>query len=391
MKIAYLSEFNILDPMARSDHHPKAVGQRERCYQASKALQRSSTTVNYITSLETKEAIVPKLKWRFYQKFLRKNYLSWADPQVGEYYAAQIKTKLNHLGDTDIIVAPDINLIAYLDYPLPIVLWTDSLYTGLIDAYSDYSNLCRESFNHLTMMDRKALSRCQLAIFSSDWAANLAQKHYQLRDHQVEVVPTGTNLELNHTVDNINKIIEARSSQVCKLLFVGADWERKGGDVAIRVVKKLNHLGVNSELTIVGCKPPDHRSLPEFIKVAGFIKKSVPSGQEKLAQFYREAHFLILPTKADCTPATIREASFFGLPSLSTKVGGIPTLIKDDYNGKTFSLEADIAEYCDYVRDVFTNYPQYKELARCSFKEYQSKLSWNVAGEKVVRLLQTCL
>lgn len=47
------------------------------------------------------------------------------------------------------------------------------------------------------------------------------------------------------------------------------------------------------------------------------------------------------------------EASSFGVPSLATNVGGIPTAIKDGLNGKTFQLCANAENDCGYVLDLF--------------------------------------
>jgi hypothetical protein len=68
-------------------------------------------------------------------------------------------------------------------------------------------------------------------------------------------------------------------------------------------------------------------------------------------------------------------------------VGGIPTIIKDDVNGKVFSKEANIANYCTYISNLFSNYSEYKHLALSSFNEYQCRLNWSVAGKTVKNLL----
>jgi hypothetical protein len=46
-------------------------------------------------------------------------------------------------------------------------------------------------------------------------------------------------------------------------------------------------------------------------------------------------------------------------------------------------------EYCEYIYNIFTNYHQYKELALSAFNEYESRLNWRVAGQKVRDLLIT--
>jgi glycosyltransferase involved in cell wall biosynthesis len=136
---------------------------------------------------------------------------------------------------------------------------------------------------------------------------------------------------------------------------------------------------------------------PAFVKIIGFANKSIlanlkfaKSAKYETEFLYRtisESHFLILPTRADCSPVTICEANSFGVPCLATNIGGIPTLIKPNLNGMLFNKDADINEYCQYIYRLFINYAKYKELALSSFDMYKSRLNWNIAGEKVRRLL----
>jgi len=63
-------------------------------------------------------------------------------------------------------------------------------------------------------------------------------------------------------------------------------------------------------------------------------------------------------------------------------------VIKDGLNGKTFSKDANIDEYCKYISNLFLNYSHYKKLALSSFNEYQNRLNWSVAGEAVKKLLE---
>jgi glycosyltransferase involved in cell wall biosynthesis len=81
------------------------------------------------------------------------------------------------------------------------------------------------------------------------------------------------------------------------------------------------------------------------------------------------------------------EACSFGVPCIATDVGGIPSIIKDGFNGKTFSKDAEIADYCTYISNLFSDYAQYKNLALSSFNEYQSRLNWSVAGQTVRKLI----
>ena len=84
----------------------------------------------------------------------------------------------------------------------------------------------------------------------------------------------------------------------------------------------------------------------------------------------------------------VAEESLFGLPSISTDVGGIATAIKDDRNGKIFSLNANIEEYIWYIRDIMSSNEKYRDLALSSFREYEERLNRSSAGNSVRQLIR---
>ncbi len=322
---------------------------------------------------------------RHYHELFQKRYLIDPEPLILKSYASQIVRKLAR-ADADVVFSATTNPIAYLDCKQPIVFWADATFAGLLNFYPHYSNLCEETIQDWHLMEQLALRNSRLAIYSSDWAAQSAINYYKADPDKVKVVPFGANIESEYSLGEVKDLIEARPTKQCKLLFLGVDWVRKGGNVAFEVAKALNQSGLNTELTVVGCQPPVD-ALPDFVKPLGFISKSTAEGKARISKLISESHFLILPSLADCSPIVFCEASSLGLPCLSTTVGGIPTIVKDDINGKLFSRTADISEYCDYITNLFADYAAYQQLALSAFHEYQSRLNWTVAGQTVRHLL----
>ncbi|MFB2922230.1 glycosyltransferase family 4 protein [Aerosakkonema funiforme] len=386
MNIAYLTEFDVKG-LDKSAWRKSQLGHWGRCYYIAKSLEDESTNVQYFGPLTKKNALLPKLKSRLYNYLFKQTYHLWADPIFNKNYGHQIAKKIS-IYNSDIVFSPDINFISYLNCKQPIVLWVDTLYTGLIDYYDDFSNLCLETKQHLTAMDRLTLNKCSLVIFSSEWTAKTAIEIYQINEAKIKIVPFGANIESNRTIDDINELVKARSSKVCKMLFIGVDWFRKGGNVALEVAKELNKAGLNTELTIVGCQPVTSEPLPSFVKSLGFIDKSKKEGNEKLNKLLAESHFFILPSRAECYGHVFCEANSFGVPCLATDVGGIPSVIRNGMNGRTFPVDANISDYCNYVASLMKNYQEYENLALSSFNEYQTRLNWTVAAQTVKKLLR---
>jgi glycosyltransferase involved in cell wall biosynthesis len=306
---------------------------------------------------------------------------------VAKHYSEQIAKKLEKTS-VDAIIAPLINPIAYLDCKQPIVLWTDALYASLLGFYNGFSSHAATSIqqgNHLT---RECLARCKLAIFSSDWAARSALEIYGASKEKIKVVPFGANIQCNHTIDDIRALLKLRSPTTLKLLFIGKHWHRKGGDIVFNVTKALHAAGQPVELNFVGCYPPSDVEIPSYIKCHGFISKRTPEGIEKMVRLLHESHFLFVPSRAECYGIVFAEANAFGLPCLTSYVGGIPTVVKDNINGMTFGLDASVDLYCHYIMNLMQHYAEYEKLALSSFHEYETRLNWKTATNAVIELIR---
>lgn len=357
-------------------------------YYIAQSLQNQSIPIEYIGPLEDAVTLraIRKLKRHYYEIFHHQNYQKDADPLTLKNYARQVSNQLDR-SLADVVFSAAVNPIAYLECDRPIVFWADGTFANIQNFYPQYSNLCNAVINDWHQMEKLALQKSQLAIYSSDWAALSAINDYGANPSKVKVVPFGSNTDSPFDSETIKDVIASRSSDRCQLLFLAVDWVRKGGNVAFQVAEKLNQSGLTTELTVVGCQPQIEQPLPDFVKALGFISKSTDAGKQKIQNLIMDSHFLILPTLADCTPIVLCEANALGVPCLSTTVGGVPTTIRDDINGRLFEPDADLTEYCDYIYRLFDRYSDYKNLALSAFNEYQSRLNWSVAGKTVKDLL----
>jgi glycosyltransferase involved in cell wall biosynthesis len=184
--------------------------------------------------------------------------------------------------------------------------------------------------------------------------------------------------------------MRTRKTQL-KFLFIGVDWNRKGGPSAIELVEKLNNLGIAAHLTIVGCKVPDEVKLSKCISHISFIAKSEKQGIDRLTKLYEEAHFFILPTKADCTPVVFSEAMSFGLPVITTDVGGCSSIVINGVSGFCFKESMFIEESLRSITMVNQDKSKYEALALNSFTFYSDNLSWSINGRKIIESLNELL
>jgi len=377
MKLAYTTTFDAQD-ITNWSGTP---------FYMSRAFQQQGEHIEYIGRLSRQLPPFFKLKQAWKKFACDQRESPRFNITAAQHYSKQVAERLKKLS-VDAIIAPQINPICYLDCKQPVVLWTDGLYASLLGFYPGFSNHSAESIKQGNIITQECLARCRFAIFSSDWAARTALEIYGAEKEKVKVVPFGANIECSHTLDDIRMMLKSRSREVVKLLFLGKHWHRKGGDIVFNVAKALHQAGQPVELHFVGCYPPKHIEIPSYIKCYGFISKRTPEGVETLSRLLRESHFLFVPSRAEAYGIVFCEANAFGLPCLTSYVGGISTVVKNNVNGMTFALDAAPEQYCNYIVDLMQNYSRYEELALSAFNEYKTRLNWDAAVNEVRRLIE---
>ncbi|MDQ3920553.1 MAG: glycosyltransferase family 4 protein, partial [Acidobacteriota bacterium] len=298
----------------------------------------------------------------------------------------QVARKLRELR-AEVVFSAGYDCVAFLRCAQPVVFWHDVTYASWINYYN-IEDPSGELIERARAIDAAALENCRLAVFASEWAAKNAVADYGVCESRVRVLPFGANFDSGLGLEEVRAAVNGRTGRKCKLLCVGTEWHRKGFDMALRLVAELRGQGMEAELTVVGCVPEGGSPLPDYARAPGYISKSTRAGREAMERLFSEATFLVGPSRAECYGIVFAEASSFGLPSLATRTGGIPSVVKDDVNGRLFDLKADVSEYCSYIEDLMSDGRKYRELSLSAFREYETRLNWRVGARSVRNLLR---
>ncbi len=377
LKVAYVAFYDPMDVTRWS-----GTG-----YHMHKSMADAGAEITLIGPLKNQHHPINVAKYLFNKKVRGLNDHPHRDKGFLKHYAKQVQAQLKTI-DADVIVGPGGLPLCYLDTDLPIVVWTDCTFASLLNYYEAFKNMSARSIKDGHEADQALFDRCYRSMFSCQWAADSAMNDYGYAAEKCEIVSLGANVPSERNEQEATELVESRGRDELKLLFLGVQWIRKGGDFALKVGEELVRRGLPVKMQLVGASPPEGQPIPEWAEVVGFIKKSTPEGFARIGHMLDTSHFMVLPTLADCTPIVFNEASSAALPIMTTRTGGVASVVHDGVNGCLFDLDEDHIAWADKIESLWNDPQAYKELALAGWKDYGERLNWDAAGEHAVRYLK---
>lgn len=332
-------------------------------------------------------SLLEKFRLKIYNRIFRYNKVGfwYYNRLYSKLYTRQIEEKIKK-GNFDLIVAPNApDYIAYLNTQVPIIYLNDATFHVFTDFYPSFFNLSSARKMEGNEMERNSIQKSRLIIYSSKLAAGSATIDYNGDSNKISVIDFGANVICEPGKSPFS--LSSGRYEVWHLLFIGTDWDRKGGDTAIKTIIELRNMGLKCKLTIVGCAPKKYEPLEDVI-IFPFLDRNKKEDYDKLYSLYLTTHLLILPTKADCTPIVFSDAASFGIPVITNDIGGISSVIYDGVNGFLLPLNSNEIDYANKIKSIFEDINCYKQMRQKSRHQYEIRLNWDVWIQKVNPLLQ---
>ena len=205
---------------------------------------------------------------------------------------------------------------------------------------------------------------------------------YGISSQKVDVIKFGSNSAAP------DKIIQKDYSGEIVFLFLGIDWNRKGGQIALDAVKILRERNYSVKFKVVGCVPPVTDPVMEVIP---FLNKNNPDEAQHILDILNNSEFVFMPTRADCTPISFCEAASYGLPVISTDTGGVSAVVENGETGILLPPSATAKDYADQIEILLKAPEKIKAMANKARLKYDNELNWNVWGDKMNTLIMNLL
>lgn len=292
---------------------------------------------------------------------------------IAQYYSQAINEQLERLQPDAVIAVAAAHKIAYLDRKWPLIYVADAMYGTVVHYYDKYARNGTRWKAKGDALQRSLLERTDRILLGSTWAVEAAMQYYDLPAELMAVAPMGANLDRDPGFE------PPALDRPLSLLFVGYNWDRKGGPLILNIWRELRRRTGNAELHIVGARPKAADGLDGVI-LHGRLNKTDPGQYETFLSLYRNAHFFIMPSRQEAYGIVYCEAAAFGRPAIAAQTGGVGTIVGDDRTGLLFPLDATPADYADRILALWSQPEAYVAMCRAARKNYEVNLNWHSWG-----------
>ncbi len=160
----------------------------------------------------------------------------------------------------------------------------------------------------------------------SDWLRRSFVEDYGQDPAKVVTVGAGANL---HELPAVPE----RTFEQPRFLFVGKQWERKGGPQLLEAFRYLHAERPDAELWVVGPeRPPPSAPGVHFV---GRISRASADGERRLGELYAGATAFAMPSVYEPFGIVFLEAMAYGLACIASDRCAMPEIIADGVSGFT--------------------------------------------------------
>jgi glycosyltransferase involved in cell wall biosynthesis len=217
-------------------------------------------------------------------------------------------------------------------------------------------------------LERGAYHNASMVFTMSENISRSLVQDYGCPLQRIACVRAGSNVSAA-----AREIIDRGRFHAKNILFVGVDWERKGGPILLEAFRLLRDAHPDAALTIVGCAPRIHQA---GVRVVGRVPLT------EVAGYYRTASIFCLPTLNEPFGLVFLEAFSYGLPIVATRIGAIGEIVQDGESGYLVAPQS-ADELADRLRRLLDDPLLCERLGSRGHDWVDRRYSWDATGRRI--------
>jgi glycosyltransferase involved in cell wall biosynthesis len=314
-----------------------------------------------------------------------KKYEDMSGVELGKIYTSYVNTTLAAVKDfqPEIVHAfhtaflPPVARIAKIMYGIRFVVTTHGSDLHYLNRDKRLIGLIRDSLNVCALITANS-------AFTRKWFLDMFGRQYEPKLRTIAGGVYIGEYAHNHALcDLIDEKYALKGKKV--VLFTGRLTPQKGVDYLIRAAKSIN-----GEVLILG-DGPERANLQKLIdtlkltncRILGYMK---PDEQINFKAFYGRADVYVAPsTWNEPLGLVIIEAMAAKTPVVSTRSGGISSLVKDGYNGYLVKMR-NSAEIASRVNELLANEALCEKMGERSYELVLKKFTWDKLADQFLQI-----
>jgi glycosyltransferase involved in cell wall biosynthesis len=249
---------------------------------------------------------------------------------------------------------------------IPHFVYTD--HTHLTNLY--YPGVTREDLGSPAWIEkeRSIYANARVTFTMASHVGRSLHEHYGIDESRIQCVRAGANVETSEI-----SALDDRRYASKNILFVGIDWERKGGPQLLRAFEQVLIRHPGATLTIVGSSPTVST---RGCQVIGLVPPEV------VAEYYRRAAIFCMPTRNEPLGMVFMEAFEHRLPIVATTIGAIPDLIQDGVSGYLVDPD-DVDALARRLDELLSAPAKCRAMGHAGFEHVRAHYTWERTGQLI--------
>jgi glycosyltransferase involved in cell wall biosynthesis len=256
-----------------------------------------------------------------------------------------------------------------------------SYHDGNLARYLDNPD-CRvdrdsQQIKRALRFEKKVYDGLDLIMPMSDWLRDSFMSDFDQSPEKVVTVGAGANLE---------RIPDAPVRDVepgrARFLFVGGDFQRKGGPELLDAFAQLRSQQPEAELWLVG---PSERSVPSQpgVRLQGFVRRDTLEGESEMDRLYRRATAFVMPSRYEPFGIALLEAMAYGLPCVAADTCAMPEIVAHGSTGFVTPV-GDADALAQELRTLAENPELGMQMGAAGRERLLERYTWDAVARRMI-------
>jgi glycosyltransferase involved in cell wall biosynthesis len=225
--------------------------------------------------------------------------------------------------------------------------------------------------------EKKALDSMSAIFVMSHWLARSFIADYSVDKAKIHVVGAGINF---NTLPEIPK--RAFTNQ--QIIFIGKEFERKGGNFLLESFQLARRTVPTLSLSIVG--PEARRSEIPGVKFVGFLSKSIETQSHTLQSLLDSASMLVLPSEYEPFGISLLEGMANGLPCITVNNCAMPEIVISGLNGIVVEY-GNSMQFANAICELALDEEKSRRFGQSGRARIEAEFTWPRIADKIATVL----